>query len=73
MPDAALAELGDIGHRALVVIGFDPFPDLDDEITVEAFLGRFINGIALIDQQEQDLIGFVVGEAQFILVGLPHP
>ena len=50
--DAALAEFGDIGHRGLVVVGFDALPNLDDKVAVKAFIGDFVDGIALIDQQK---------------------
>ena len=46
------AQLGDIGHGALVVVGFDPLPDLDDEVKIEAFFGHFVGCVALIHQQK---------------------
>ena len=73
MPDTALGDLGNIGHGSLVMVGFDPFPNARHEFAFKAFRRYLFRRVTLVNQKHQHLIGFVVGEAEFSFVCLPHP
>ena len=41
MPDGALAQFGDIGHRALIMIGFDALPNSIYKVIITAVVRIF--------------------------------